>query len=119
MKNQNCKSFCPDLANGTRARRTHPLGDKAAFARGGVRTSHRHDLAISGLQRRETRGPGLERQAGAVGWLAELRSAGLIANADAGYALTSLGQQLYAALSPLRSWAERWKQTAAASKHRA
>jgi DNA-binding HxlR family transcriptional regulator len=41
--------------------------------------------------------------------LADLRSAGLIAQDDDGkYALTPLGRQLGDAITPLQQWAERW-----------
>jgi DNA-binding HxlR family transcriptional regulator len=40
--------------------------------------------------------------------LRELREAGVIEKADAGYALSALGRELYDALTPLERWAEKW-----------
>jgi DNA-binding HxlR family transcriptional regulator len=41
--------------------------------------------------------------------LDELREAGFIALGDDGYALTSLGRELYATFMPLHGFAERWR----------
>ena len=40
--------------------------------------------------------------------LAELREAGLLESTEEGYALTPIGRDLGAALTPLKKWADRW-----------
>ena len=40
--------------------------------------------------------------------LAELRAAGIVEAAEAGYRLTSEGRELLALYPPLDAWAERW-----------
>ena len=44
--------------------------------------------------------------------LRELREAGLVHAAEAGYALTPSGASLGDALGPLQDWSERWARTA-------
>jgi DNA-binding HxlR family transcriptional regulator len=40
--------------------------------------------------------------------LAELREAGVVAPADAGYELTAEGREMLESLAPLDEWARRW-----------
>jgi len=45
--------------------------------------------------------------------LHDLRDAQIVELAEAGYRLTMLGAQLFQALTPLQSWAERWAKATA------